>query len=80
MLATFGPITKLHLEVSHFTPSKLARNNLVFHGRHAWAHESLFSICFHCGSLGAFSLASSGIIPPHQRVHLTQLTPSSMYA
>ena len=88
-LHPFGPITELHLEACHFTPGKPARNNLVFHGRRA--HETLFTIRLHRGSLNAFCAAAAatsdggiGIaLTSSLRVdvaHLTQLTLSSAYA
>jgi len=92
-LHPFGPITELHLEAAHFRPGKPARNNLIFHGRRA--HETLFTIRLHRGSLDAFCAAAAatsdgnigigiGIaLTSSLRVdvaHLTQLTLSSPYA
>ena len=87
-LHPFGPITELHLEACHFTPGKPARNNLVFHGRRA--HETLFTVRLHRGSLDAFCAAAAatsdgsiGIaLTSSLRVdvaHLTQLTFSSAH-
>ena len=94
-VAPFGPVTELHLEASHFTPGKPARNNLVFHGRRAG--ETLFSVRLHRGSLDALcsaAYATAPSPPPEPddspglalasslRVdvaHLTQLTLSSAF-
>jgi hypothetical protein len=81
-LYPFGPVTELHLEACHFTPGKPARNNLVFHGRRA--HETLFTVRLHRGSLDAFCAATDGgiALTSSLRVdvaHLTQLTLSSAY-
>src|SRR6267142_579556 len=57
----FGPVTELHLEASHFTPGKPARNNLVFHGRRAG--ETLFSVRLHRGSLDALCSAPYATAP-----------------
>jgi hypothetical protein len=51
-LVSFCTISELHLETSHLTLSKPARNNLIFHGRRA--HETWFSIRRRHCSLNAF--------------------------
>ena len=79
-LAPFGPVTELHLEASHYTPGKPARNNVVFHGRRG--HETLFSIRLHRSSLDGFCTPAGLALASSLRVdveHLTQLTLSSAY-
>jgi len=75
-------ITELHLEASHFTPGKAARNNIVFHGRRHNDHETLFSVRVNRCTLESFcttegiSLTSSIHV---NLTHLTHLTITSKY-
>jgi hypothetical protein len=75
-------ITELHLEASHFSPGKAARNNIVFHGRRHNDHETLFSVRVNRCTLESFcttdgiSLTSSIHV---NLTHLTHLTLTSKY-
>jgi hypothetical protein len=80
-VSLFRTVTELHLEASHFTPGKPARNNIIFHGRHD--HETLFSVRVQRATLPAFCalddgifLASSLHVDP---AHITHLTLTSVF-
>jgi hypothetical protein len=83
LFTTTSAITELHLEASHFTPGKLARNNIVFHGRRHNDHETLFSVRVNRCVLESFcttegiSLTSSIHV---NTTHLTHLTLTSKYS
>jgi hypothetical protein len=67
-------ITELHLEASHFTPNKPARNNIVFHGRRHSPHETLFSVRVNRCTLESFCNPESISITSSVHVNLTRLT------
>ena len=75
--ATTTTVTELHLEASHFTPDKPARNNIVFHGRRHNDHETLFSVRVNRCTLesfcttGGISLTSSIHVSLTHLAHLT---------
>jgi hypothetical protein len=79
-LTRFSLVTELHLEASHYTPGKPARNNIIFHRR--CMHEMLFSIRLHCGLLDVFCMPAGLALVSSLHidvVHLVQLTLLSMY-
>ena len=67
-------ITELHLEASHFTPEKPARNNIVFHGRRHNDHETLFSIRVNRCVLESFCTSEGISLTSSIHVKLTNLT------
>ncbi len=67
-------ITELHLEASHFTPNKPARNNIVFHGRQHSPLETLFSVRVNRCNLEAFCTPEGISITSSIHVNLTHLT------
>ena len=79
----FHTITELCLEATHYSPEKPARNNIVFHGRHA--HETLFSIRVHRASMESLCADSSSnglLLASSVRAdlsHLTHLTLTSTH-
>ena len=85
-ITLFHTITELCLEATHYSPEKPARNNIVFHGRHA--HETLFSIRVHRASMESLcadgsSNGNSGLfLASSVRAdlsHLTHLTLTSTH-
>jgi len=66
--------TELHLEASHFTPDKPARNNIVFHGRRHSPHETLFSVRVNRCILESFCNPERISITSSVHVNLTHLT------
>lgn len=80
LFSTTPSINELHLEASHFTPGKLARNNIVFHGRQHNHHETLFSVRVNRCVLESFCNPESLSITSSVHInlaHLTHLTFSS---
>jgi hypothetical protein len=74
LFGTTSTITELHLEASHFTPDKPARNNIVFHGRRHSPHETLFSVRVNRCTLESFCNPESISITSSIHVNLTHLT------
>lgn len=74
LFGTTSTITELHLEASHFTPDKPARNNIVFHGRRHSPHETLFSVRVNRCTLESFCNPESISITSSVHVSLTHLT------
>jgi hypothetical protein len=74
LFGTTSAITEIHLEASHFTPDKPARNNIVFHGRRHSPHETLFSVRVNRGTLESFCNPESISITSSVHVSLTHLT------
>lgn len=75
-------ISELHLEASHFTPDKPARNNLVFHGRRHSPSETLFSVRVNRCALESFCNPERISITSSVHVdvaHLTHLTFTSKF-
>lgn len=71
---TASTITDLHLEASHFTPNKRARNNIVFHGRRHSPYETLFSVRVNRCTLESFCNPESLSITSSVHVNLAHLT------
>jgi hypothetical protein len=71
---TTTTVTELHLEASHFTPNKPARNNIVFHGRRHNDHETLFSVRVNRCTLESFCTTESISLTSSIHVNLTHLT------
>lgn len=67
-------ITELHLEASHFTPDKPARNNIAFHGRRHNDQETIFSIRVNRCTLESFCTAEGISVTSSIHVKLTHLT------
>ena len=74
LFETTSAITELHLEASHFTPNKPARNNIVFHGRRHSPHETLFSVRVNRCNLESFCNPENISITSSVHVNLTHLT------
>jgi hypothetical protein len=74
LFGTPSTITELHLEASHFTPEKPARNNIVFHGRRHSPHETLFSVRVNRCNLESFLNPESISITSSVHFNLTHLT------
>ena len=74
LFGTTSTVTELHLEASHFTPNKPARNNIVFHGRRHSPHETLFSVRVNRCNLESFCNPESIFITSSVHVNLTHLT------
>ena len=83
LFSTTSTITELHLEASHFTPDKPARNNIAFHGRRHGPYETLFSVRVNRCTLESFCNPESISITSSVHVnlaHLTHLTFTSKFA
>jgi hypothetical protein len=74
LFGTTSTVTELHLDASHFTPDKPARNNIVFHGRRHTPHETLFSVRVNRCTLEAFCNPKRISITSSVHVNLTHLT------
>lgn len=74
LFTTTTAITELHLEASHFTPGKPARNNIVFHGRRHNDHETLFSLRVNRCALESFCTSEGIALTSSIHVDLTHLT------
>lgn len=74
LFGTTSAITEIHLEASHFTPDKPARNNIVFHGRRHSPPETLFSVRVNRCILESFCNPESISITSSVHVNLTHLT------
>jgi len=74
LFGTTPTITELHLEASHFTPDKQARNNIVFHGRQHSPHETLFSVRVNRCTLESFCTSEGISITSSILVKITHLT------
>ena len=74
LFGTTPTITELHLDASHFTPDKPARNNIVFHGRRHSPHETLFSVRVNRCTLESFCNLGRISITSSVHVNLTHLT------
>ena len=74
LFGTTSTITELHLEASHFTPDKPARNPNVYHARRHRPHETLFSVRVNRCTLESFCNPESISITSSVHVNLTHLT------